>query len=93
MDGAVIEVLFFAAAVLIAAYLLAPAFRPQALPEADMCDALEAARDAALRALHDLDLDWQTGKLSERDYSAARAVLEAEASEAFRQLADSGARK
>ncbi len=88
-----IEVLFFTVAVLIAAYLLAPAFQSLQLPEADPRDALEAAGDAALRALHDLDLDWQTGKLSESDYRAARALLEAEASEVFRQLAGPGARQ
>ncbi|MBM3469211.1 MAG: hypothetical protein FJX73_00235 [Armatimonadetes bacterium] len=86
-----IEALFFTVAVLIAAYLLAPAFRHQVLPDADSRDALEAARDAALRALHDLDLDWQTGKLSERDYRATRAILEAEASEVLRQLVRPGA--
>ncbi|MDQ7840019.1 MAG: hypothetical protein RDU83_03200 [bacterium] len=85
------EVLFFTVAVLIAAYLLAPAFQSLELPEADPRDALEAASDAALRALHDLDLDWHTGKLSECDYRAARATLEAEASEVFRQLAGPGA--
>lgn len=86
-----IEVLFFIVAALIAAYLLAPAFRSLEFPEADPHDALEAAGDATLRALHDLDLDWQTGKLSERDYRATRATLESEASEIFRQLAKPGA--
>lgn len=86
-----IEVLFFAVAVLIAAYLLAPAFQSIELQEVDPLDALEAAGDAALRSLHDLDLDWQTGKLSEQDYRATRATLEAEASQVFRQLDDSGA--
>lgn len=85
-----IEVFFFTAAVLIAAYLLAPAFQSLKIPEADPRVALEAASDAALRALHDLDLDWQTGKLSERDYRAERVTLEAEALEALRRLAGQG---
>lgn len=86
-----IEALFFTVAVLIAVYLLAPAFQFLELPAADPSDALKSAGDAALRALHDLDLDWQTGKLSESDYRAARATLEAETSEIFRQLAGPGA--
>lgn len=84
-----IEALFFLVAVLIAAYLLPPAFRRLAQPAGDPRAALEAAREAALRALHDLDLDWATGKLSDEDYRAQRAALEAEASAILRRLAGS----
>lgn len=82
-----IEALFFAVAVLCAVYLLAPAFRPADVGASDPRAALEAARDASLRALHDLDLDWATGKLSEEDYRSQRGALEAEAAAVARRLA------
>lgn len=82
-----IEVLFLAVAALCAVYLLAPAFRPAGVAASDPRAVLEAARAAALRALHDLDLDWATGKLSEEDYRSQRAALEAEAAAVARRLA------
>lgn len=82
-----IEALFLAVAVLCAAYLLVPAFRPADAGASDPRAAMEAARDASLRALRDLDLDWATGKLSGEDYRLQRAVLEAEAAAAVRRLA------
>lgn len=82
-----IEAVLFAAAAVIALYLLAPTFRRTAVPLADPRAALQAARSAALRALHDLDLDWETGKLSDDDYRAQRAALEAEAAAIGRRLA------
>lgn len=85
-----IEAILFAAAAVIALYLLAPAFRRTAVPAADPRAALQAARSVALRALHDLDLDWETGKLSDDDYRAQRAALEAEAAAIGRQLAGQG---
>lgn len=81
------DVAFFAVAVLAAVYLLAPAFRRTAVPPVDPRRSLEAARFAALRSLHDLDLDWHTGKLSDEDYRGQRAALEAEAAAIVRQLA------
>jgi hypothetical protein len=83
----VIEALFLAVALLCAAYLLAPAFRAADAGASDPRAALEAARDASLRALRDLDLDWATGKLSGEDYRSQRAVLEAEAAAVARRLA------
>lgn len=78
-------------AALSAAYLLAPAFRRLEVPVTDPRDALEAAHDAALRSLHDLELDWGTGKLSEDDYRTQRAALEAELAAIVRRLADAPA--
>lgn len=82
-----IEAAFFVVAVLAAVYLLAPTFRRTAVPSVDPRTSLEAARFAALQSLHNLDLDWHTGKLSEDDYRAQRAALEAEAAAILRQLA------
>ena len=82
-----IEAAFFAVVALAALYLLAPTFRRTAIPSADPRTTLEAARAAALQSLHYLDLDWATGKLSEDDYRAQRAALEAEAVAIVRQLA------
>jgi membrane protein implicated in regulation of membrane protease activity len=81
-----IEVALFAVVALIAAYLLAPVFRGASAPTGDAHAAAEAAREACLRALHDLELDWATGKLSDADYTAQRAALEAEAAAIFRQM-------
>ncbi len=81
------ESAFFVVAALAAVYLLAPVFRRTALPAADPRTGLGAARAAAIRSLHDLDLDWRTGKLSDDDYREQRAVLEAEAAAIVRQLA------
>ncbi len=82
------EATLFAAAALIAAYVLAPAFRRMPAPAADRRAALEAAQRAALRALHYLELDWATGKLSDEDYRAQRATLEAETAQIIRQIGD-----
>jgi len=81
-----IEAALFVVAVLVAVYLLVPAFRRIAVPVADPRATLEAARAAALRALHDLELDWATGKLSDPDYRTQRVTLEAEAAAILRQL-------
>jgi membrane protein implicated in regulation of membrane protease activity len=82
----VIEAVFFLVALLAAIYLLAPTFRRTALPSSDPHVSLEAAQAAALRSLHDLELDWGTGKLSDEDYRAQRAVLEAELAAIVRKM-------
>jgi hypothetical protein len=82
----VIEAVFFVVALLAAVYLLTPAFRRTEVPEVDPAIALEAAQAAALRGLHDLELDWGTGKLSDDDYRTQRAVLEAELAAIVRQM-------
>jgi hypothetical protein len=81
-----IEAALFAVVALIAAYLLGPVVRGAPIPPTDSRAALEAARETSLRALHDLELDWATGKLSDADYTAQRAALEAEAAAILRQL-------
>ncbi|MGH2402846.1 MAG: hypothetical protein ACRDGN_00135 [bacterium] len=81
-----IEIALFGAAVLLALYLLQPAMRPSSEPRQDPRAALEAGRAVALRALHDLELDWATGKLSDEDYRAQRAALESEAAAIARRL-------
>ncbi len=48
--------------------------------------ALEAARDAKLREIHDTELDHSTGKLSDADFRALDATLRAEAAELLRQI-------
>jgi hypothetical protein len=73
-----------------AAYLLGPAFRPGVIARTDPRTALENARMGALQSLRDLELDWQTGKLSDDDYRSQRATLEAEAAEVTRRLAAAG---
>jgi hypothetical protein len=47
---------------------------------------LEAARDAKYREIRDVELDHQTGKLSEADYEAIDSTLRAEAIELLHQL-------
>ncbi len=82
-----IEIALFVAAALLALYLLQPAMRRGFLPEGDPRAALQAGRVAALRALHDLDLDRATGKLSDEEYRLQRGALEAEAATIARRLA------
>jgi len=81
-----IEAALLAIVAILGLYLLAPTFRRTALPPSDPHAALEAARHAGQRALEDLDLDWETGKLSDDDYRRQRAVLEAEAASIDRQF-------
>jgi hypothetical protein len=47
---------------------------------------LEAARDAKLRELRDVELDHRTGKLSDADYQELDSALRAEAIEILRAL-------
>jgi hypothetical protein len=86
----VIEALLLLLSVTAAVYLLAPAFRPGAIGRTDPRAALESARAAAVQSLRDLELDWQTGKLSEDDYQEQRAALRAELAAVARRLADLG---
>jgi hypothetical protein len=83
----VTEAVFVLVALLAAAYLLAPVYRRTDLPVEDPRTSLEAARAAALRSLHDLELDWGTGKLSDDDYRSQRAVMEAELAAIVRRMA------
>jgi len=54
-------------------------------------DELEAAREAKYREIRDAELDFRTGKLSERDYRELDAELRAEALAILDQL-DAGVR-
>ncbi|HXX36928.1 MAG TPA: hypothetical protein VEP50_02080 [bacterium] len=83
MTGAVLVVLACAAA----AFVLAPLWRPGGLPawEAER-ERLLAARDAAYRALREVELDRETGKLGDADYAALRARYRAEAAAVLRRL-------
>lgn len=47
---------------------------------------LEAARDAKYREIRDAELDHQTGKLSDQDFTAIDSTLRAEAIELLHQL-------
>jgi hypothetical protein len=81
-----VEASLFVLAALAAAYLVRPALTARPAPSADPRAGLEASRASVLRALHDLDLDWATGKLSDADYAAQRASLEGEAAAIGRRL-------
>jgi hypothetical protein len=48
--------------------------------------AAELAKDAKYREILDAELDFRTGKLSERDYREVDRQLRSEASELLRQL-------
>jgi len=65
-----------------------PLRRPAAARDASAgrVRALEAARDAKLREIHDAKLDLQTGKLAEADHRALDGRLRAEAVALLREL-------
>jgi flagellar biosynthesis/type III secretory pathway M-ring protein FliF/YscJ len=54
---------------------------------------LEAAREAKYREIRDAELDYRTGKLSERDWRGLDRALRAEAVEILRRLDDVGSRE
>jgi len=63
-----------------AAFVLGPLWRPGRRPPPDAeIDRLLRAREAAYRALHDLEMDRATGKVAETDYAALRRRFEADA--------------
>lgn len=72
-------------ALLVAAVVLAPLFRPGAQEAERVSNALSAEQDLttrhamALAALRDLEDDRQTGKIGDADYAAMRARLESRA--------------
>jgi hypothetical protein len=47
---------------------------------------LEAAREAKYREIRDAELDYRTGKLSQKDYAAVDGTLRAEAVEILNRL-------
>ena len=54
-------------------------------PPADVLQ-LEAARDAKYREIRDAELDHQTGKLADADWTAIDSTLRAEAIQILREL-------
>jgi len=86
--------LFLALVFITGTVVTAPLRRERPAGGAGATAALEAARDAKLREIHDSDLDHRTGKLSDEDHAALDATLRAEAAELLRELeaARAGAR-
>ena len=84
--------LLAAACVVIVAlpYLREPQAEPDVLEEPSELDRrrleLAEARDRALAALKELELDHRTGKVSDEDYRALVGPLRREAAEALRAL-------
>jgi len=81
-----------ALALTVAAFVLAPLFRPDAQAAERVSNALSAAQDLstrhamALAALRDLEDDRQTGKIGDSDYAQLRAKLETRAVELMKSL-------
>ena len=73
---------------LVAVGVTRPLRRPPAARDAagGAVRALEAARDAKLREIHDAELDLETGKLTVEDHRALDGRLRAEAMELLREL-------
>jgi hypothetical protein len=53
---------------------------------------LEAAKEARYREIRDAEMDYRTGKLTERDWRAIDRQLRADAVELLRKLDELGAR-
>ena len=53
-------------------------------------DDLEAAKEAKYREIRDAELDYRTGKLSEKDWRALDRELRAEAMDLLRRLDELG---
>jgi hypothetical protein len=81
-----------ALALIVAAVVLAPLFRPDAQEAERVSNALSTEQDLstrhamALAGLRDLEDDRQTGKIGDADYAALRAKLEARAVELMKSL-------
>ena len=81
-----------AIALVVAAIVLAPLFRPDAREAERVSNALSAEQDLstrhamALAALRDLEDDRATGKIGDADYASLRAKLEARAVELMKSL-------
>jgi len=76
----VIPAVLVALALATAAFVLAPLMRPEpaSAPETD-ADRLVRSREAAYRALRELEMDREAGKIGESDYAVLRGRVEAEA--------------
>jgi hypothetical protein len=79
-------------ALAVAAFVLAPLFRPDAREAERVANALSAEQDLTARhamavaAIRDLEEDRQTGKIGDADYESMRAKLEARAISLMRDL-------
>ena len=76
----------------VVAFVSAPLRRDPAAGSAADADtgALAATKDAKLREILDTELDYRTGKLSERDYRDTDRLLRAEAIELTRRREEEG---
>ncbi len=77
--------------VLLMVYIIYPLYREEgAFPEVDATQArmqtLNLEREQSYSALADLDEDYESGKLSERDYRELRAALMQETAQIISQL-------
>lgn len=85
------DVLLLIAALAVVVWLVSMPLRPghgarQAASEAAERADLEAAKEAKLREIRDLELDWRTGKLAREDYRELDRSLRAEAIAILRSL-------
>ena len=79
MDVVVVLLALAAVVWLVAGPLRPGRTRRRAAQESAERADLEAAKDAKLREIRDLELDWRAGKLSDADYRAQDRTLRAEA--------------
>ena len=92
MDAAVVLALLLLLA-LVGAVVTRPLLRREPPPEpSEQLAALEAAKESKYREIHDAELDYRMGKLSEDDYRRLDRELRAEAIEILKRL-DSLARE
>ena len=82
----VISVLIAGAIITFIAYPLFSSSRAQDGNESYALETLMSQRDGAYDALHDLDFDFQMGKLSESDYHSLRAKAKSRAAVVLQQL-------
>lgn len=79
----------------VVAYILAPVIQDRRASlerEEDELSDAQAARRVALLALRDVEYDYQTGKLDEKDYREVKRQLSAEALAAMKALEEEGGR-
>ncbi len=81
-----------ALALTVAAIVLAPLFRPDAMERERVANAISMEQDLntrhamALTALRDLEEDRATGKIGDADYATLKARLESNAIELMKRL-------
>jgi hypothetical protein len=84
-----LELLLVIAVLAVAVLVIAAPLRRrrvvEAGPSAERAE-LEAAKEAKYREIHEAELDYRTGKLSQDDWRSLDATLRAEAIELLRRL-------